>query len=97
MTLLLGYSILSPAHTVECSRSKDFWVCLVGSLAVGQHLLISVAWRIREVDAVVVVGIEVDEPSVNVGIETDASHCERCATLAHIHHVSLVLVNLSTL
>ena len=69
----------------------------MGSLAVGQHLLISVAWRIREVDAVVVVGIEVDEPSVYVGIETDATHCERCATLAHIHHVSLVLVNLSTL
>ena len=29
-----------------------------------------------------------------VGIETDASHRERCATLAHIHHVSLVLENL---
>ena len=66
-------------------------------VAVIQRAIISVAWRIREVDAVVVVGIEVDEPSVNVGIETDASHCERCATLAHIHHVSLVLVNLSTL
>ena len=66
-------------------------------VAVLQRLLISVAWRIREVDSVVVVGTEVDEPSVYVGIETDASHCERCATLTHIHHVSLVTVNLSTL
>ena len=98
MTLRLCHSLRQPAVSIFCNHGwEDLRILLVGTLAVLEHLLVAIAWRIREVDAIVVVGIEIHEPSVGVEVETDASHGERRTALAHIYHVSLVGVYLGTL
>lgn len=66
-------------------------------LTVLEHFLVAVARRIREVDAVIVVGIHIDEPSVQMCAQTDASHSEWSSALSHVKNVSLVGINLSTL
>ena len=53
--------------------------------------LVAIAWRVRQVDAVVVVGAQVDKSSVAMEVQTETSYSERSSALAHIFNVCLVL------
>ena len=74
-------------HNLDAALTHDL-------LAVLYRFAITIVGRVRKVDAVIIVAVQAEEPSVLVIVHAEACSCERCAAVAHTFIIYAVPVGI---